>query len=262
MTSPRKVSYPSNSLTIAGHLYTPAAGAPNRHRAAIIISHPMTGVKEQTAGVHAAKLAEQGFITLAFDAAYQGESEGTPRYMENPFQRSEDVRAGVSFLSTLPEVDPGRIGAIGICASGGYVPYAAQTDKRIRAVATISAICTGGMTREGIKPKGAVTPKKLEENLEQAGKWRTEEAKGEQPVVGDILPDVNNIPEELPDLFKEGSVYYKTNRGMHPRSIGKWLLRCADMLANYDSFAFNHMISPRPLLMIVGSKADTAYFST
>jgi fermentation-respiration switch protein FrsA (DUF1100 family) len=259
----RPVEFLSKGISVAGDLYLPVAGAPDRKGAAIVVSHPMGGVKEQTAGLHARLLAENGFITLAFDAAYQGASGGEPRGLEDPFQRSEDVRSAVTYLSTLKEVDPTRIGALGICASGGYVPFAAQTDLRIKAVATVSAADIGGVFREGIKNTAFETDRAtLAKSLEAANAARLVEAKGEPAVLQPIVPDSpEGLPESLPPMFREGSEYYQTSRGQHPRSINRFPTRSLDLLVNFSSYAFNDLISPRPLLMIAGSDADTLYFS-
>lgn len=115
----------------------------------IVVSHPGGGVKEQTAGTYARRLAESGFVTIAYDASYQGESTGEPRQLENPYIRTEDVSGVIDYLTMLPYVDADRIGAMGICAGAGYTANAAINDRRIKAVGTVSAVNIGSMFRNG-----------------------------------------------------------------------------------------------------------------
>ncbi|CZR56205.1 related to hydrolases of the alpha/beta superfamily [Phialocephala subalpina] len=252
------VPFKSNNFTLAGNLFTPAGSSADSVYAAIVVAHPWGGVKEQTAGRYAKELSDNGFITLAFDAAYQGASTGEPRYLEDPRQRAEDVKAAVTYLSTLKNVDPKRVGALGICASGGYVPFAAQTDLRIKAVATVSAADVGSLLT---RPFGGGPIKDdLAQSLENAGQLRIAEAKGEAPHLSNIVPPTKP-PAEFPDLYKEGYDYYRTSRGEHKNSANFFVTRSIDLIANYDSYAFNALISPRPLLMIAGTVADTLYFS-
>ncbi|KAH1478428.1 hypothetical protein KXX06_005468, partial [Aspergillus fumigatus] len=127
----------------------------------------------------------------------------------------------------------------------GYVSFAAQTDVRMKALATISAVDTGRLTREGLS-------------------WKRPgcRSQGREPVAPQMLPDPKAVPEGTPDLFREGAEYYRTDRGSHPRANGLILRRSADYQANFEAFRFQHMLSPRPVLMIVGEMADTAYFSS
>lgn len=261
MASIQKVSFFSKGIKVVGNLYLPTSYVPSNKFPAIVIGHPMTGVKEQSPSLYANVLGAAGFIALAYDAAYQGESEGQPRGLEDPAQRAEDVRAAVTYLATRDDVDAGRIGALGICASGGYASFAAQTDLRLKAVATVSAVCAGGSTRIGLA-KGTVPAELLAQQLQASGEARIAEAKG-QPVPENpgLPPSPDLIPAGYPPIFRELAEYYKTPRGQHPRSPGSFPMRSTDLLANYDSFAFNEMISPRPLLMIAVSEAATLFYS-
>jgi len=254
------VNFPSGGVNLAGHLYLPADLGPDQRRSALAVVHPFGGVKEQTAGLYAQKLADQGFVTLAFDARYQGESGGEPRYLEDPFARVEDIKSAVSFLSNHPQVDADHIGALGICAAGGYTPYAAQTEHRIKAVATVSGADMGALFREGLG--GGAGPEVLAAMLDESAKARSAEARGEPPRYDHIVPNsAAEITPDTPNLYAEGSNYYRTPRAQHPNSANLFLRQSVDRIVQYSSFDLIHLISPRPLLMIAGTKADTRYFS-
>jgi fermentation-respiration switch protein FrsA (DUF1100 family) len=252
------VTFPSAGLKIAGHLYIPDTEVGGR-RPAIVVGHPMSGVKEQTAGVYAERLARAGFVALAFDAAYQGESEGEPHLLEDPSHRAEDIRAAVTFLSLRDEVDAERIGTLGICASGGYVTPAAATDHRIKAVATVSAVDTGSLFREGIGREQS--PEVLQGMLDAAGASRIEEARGKPPRLQQIHPDTQEQAKSFGQHTHDGWEYYRTPRGHHPRSENWFVFRSIDLIAQFSAFDMIHLISPRPLLMIAGTEAATAYLS-
>lgn len=261
------VHFASNGISIAAHLYVPSSNTSSNftgaRRPAIVVGHPRGGVKEQTAGLYARELAEQGgFITLAFDAAYQGESGGLPRYLEDPYQRADDVRNAVTYLTTRDIVDPDNIGALGVCASGGYVPFAAQTDKRIQAVATVSAVDLGVLNAEGFNSFNGPLLPNLNGLLAEAGRQRTAEAHGAPHNLTRIVPHTRaDVLSTMPVFYQEAHDYYRTSRGEHPTSPNLNVWRSIDMLATYRSFTFMQLISPRPLLMIVGGDADTRYFS-
>ncbi|MBA0048891.1 alpha/beta hydrolase [Mycobacteroides sp. LB1] len=255
---PENVRFPSKGLQLAGNLYYPdntdEAGLP-----AIVVGHPFGGVKEQTAGLYAQKLAEEGFVALTFDASYQGESEGEPRFLEDPFTRAEDVRSAVSFLTTVPRVDAERIGALGICASGGYVPNAAATDVRIKAVAAVSGADIGSLYRDGLG--GGQSVEQLQQALAVAAADRSAEAQGAKPTLAHIVPEADEITADTPVLFAQGSDYYRTPRAQHPNSPNWYVASSIVSIAAYSSYDHVDLISPRPLLMIAGTEADTLYFS-
>lgn len=256
---PVAVTFKSNGLSLSGNLYLPEDHVEGDRRPAVVTSHPFGGVKEQTAGLYAERLAAEGFVTLAFDTAYQGDSEGEPRGLENPFARAEDIRSAVTYLSTCAQVDPERIGALGICASGGYVPFAATTDHRIRAVATVSAADIGALFREGLG--GGQDPRILAGMLEASALARTAEAASAVFRHDPVVPETPEEAEGAPTLYREGTDYYRTPRAQHPNSANRYLFRSVDQIAQYSSFDLVHLIAPRPLLMIAGTEADTAYFS-
>ena len=254
------VTFDSAGLTLAGHLYTPDDQATGP-RPAIVVGHPASGVKEQAAGLYAQRLADEGFIALAFDAAYQGESEGSPRGLEDPAHRVEDLKAAVSFLSVNPAVDPDRIGALGICASGGYVIPAAATDHRIKAVATVSAADVGRQFREGAD--GTQDPAVIQGMLDAAAAARTAEARGEGVGSFPIFPETAEEARAAGGQHGfEGFEYYCTDRAQHPRSAKTFTWNSIDRIVSFDPFRFIHLIAPRPLLMIVGTEAVTRHMTT
>jgi hypothetical protein len=255
-----KADFFSNGIKIAAIIYMPSSALTATYKTspAIVVSHPGTGVKEQTAGLYAQLLAEQGFIALTFDAAYQGESEGLPRGLEDPAQRVEDIKCAVSFLGTLPQVDTDRIGVLGICASGGYGIMAAAADQRIKAIATVSAADIARQFKKG--GNGNQDPQVFQHLLSLAAADRFEEAKGNQPRVLPVFPTEEQAKAMGAHVY-EGWQYYCTNRGQHPRSAKVLTLSSIDRIATFDAFAFVNLIAPRPLLMIVGSKAETMWMT-
>ncbi|KAK4139576.1 Alpha/Beta hydrolase protein [Dichotomopilus funicola] len=232
MPGPTKVTFTSFMLQISGELHPPAA---------VVISHPMTGVKEQTATTHARLLSKAGFYALTLDAGYQGESTGQPRGLEDPHKRVEDNKA-----------------------AGGYTSIAAQSDSRIKALATVSTACVGRMTRNGglSKENKKEVPDAIAGALDAAGQWRTSLARDPKIKVPPMFgTDISQIPEDVDSFFKDAALYYGSERGNHPRSDQKVPPSSFDLVVSYDSFNFQHLISPRPLLMIAGSKAQTLHYS-
>jgi fermentation-respiration switch protein FrsA (DUF1100 family) len=265
------VSFGSAGLALAGHLYTPDGSAPGdavpataapqaAARPAIVIGHPGSGVKEQAAGLYASRLASLGFTTLAYDAAYQGESAGEPRGLEDPAQRVEDLKSAVSFLATSGDVDPGRIGVLGICASGGYAIAAAATDHRVRAVAGVSAVDIGHQFRLGAD--GAQPPGVIQHLLGQAAAARTAEAAGQGPQSFPLFPATIEQARQLGgEHGAEGFEYYCTPRGQHPRSAKALPWSSVDRVVALDTFALAGLIAPRPLLLVTGRAAVTGWMA-
>lgn len=247
-----------------GDLFAPAANSPNRRGAAIVIGHPYTGVKEQVPTFYAKILAKEGFHVLVFDAAYQGESGGSPHGLENPAQRVEDFKSAVSYLTTLiGKVDPERIGAIGLCGGGGYLCAAAQGDVRIKAVVPFVPFCVGYAIRHnGPNEDDKYNQEAIAGALKFSASTRTALAQGNAVEAISLLPNSpEECPPELNSFMREGTTYYKTKRGFHERSTGKVHPKSFDYMVNYESFGFNNLISPRPILVIGGERAETLHFA-
>lgn len=253
------ITFDSAGIPLAGHLYLPDTPS-DGPRPAVVVGHPGSGVKEQAAGLYARQLAEHGFVALAFDAAYQGESGGEPRGLEDPAHRVEDLKSAVSFLTTRPEVDPARIGALGICASGGYALTATAGDHRVKAVATVSGVDIARHFRLGAD--GTQDPAVYQGLLDLAAQARTARARGEDPGALPLFPDtIEQARERGGEYGAEGFEYYRTPRAHHPRSATTLDWISVDKMAAFDAFASVRLIGPRPLLVIAGTRAVTAWMS-
>jgi fermentation-respiration switch protein FrsA (DUF1100 family) len=256
-----RVTYPARNIgtAIVANLFKPAGLQASRKYAAIVVSHPFGGVKEQTAGLYALQLAEQGFVTLAYDASYQGESGGEPRLMEFPAQRLDDISCAIDFLARHPQVDAGRIGSLGICAGGGYALCHAATELRVKAVAAVSTFNLGEARREGM---GTISYEERMKRLKDAGEARSRESRGEPVRLVPVVPDsADSFTQSTPALYREGYEYYRTARAQHPHSPNRYVFSSLPLQMAFFPFEQLDTISPRPLLVIAGSKADTLFWS-
>ncbi|KAG0291971.1 hypothetical protein BGZ98_002781 [Dissophora globulifera] len=249
------VSFRSGYLKLVGHLYVPTTATDGKKLPAIITVHPFSGVKEQTSGVYAEKLSEAcGVVSLAFDRRHNGSSEGEPRQLEDGWNMIEDIKAAVTYLSTLDNVDPERIGVLGVCAGGGYALCATATDNRIKAIATVSAVCAGGFIR-------SVPKDQLDAIIEDAGKARTEYARTGDVKYLPLIPDPKDFTDDTPPMMVEGYDYYVTPRGNFPTWFNRTAIWSYDLLTQYFSFERLGSMRPRPMLLIAGSKAETLPYS-
>lgn len=254
------VTYTLHGLKIAANVYTPVGYEATKKYPAIVVAHPNGGVKEQVAGLYAQRLAEKGYITIAADASYQGSSEGTPRNVDKPQFRTEDIHGMVDYISRYPGVDADMIGALGICGGGGYTLNAAKSEKRFKAVATLSMFNSGQVRRNGFMNSQLDS---IQTRLKEASDARAREvATGEIGYSGnvdfDALTDesISKIPT---DLYREGMMYYgKTHR--HPNSTFRYTTSSLMDLMTWDATDHIDLINV-PLLLIAGEKADTLYMS-
>ncbi len=250
-------TYKLNGIQIAANVYTPPGFDASKTYPAIVVAHPNGGVKEQAAGLFAQRLAESGYVTIAADASYQGASGGEPRHTDKPAFRVEDIRGMADFISQYKGVDANRLGVLGICGGGGYTLKAAQSDKRFKAVATLSMFNSGQVRRNGFQNSQLNT---IQERLQQASEARAQEAAGGPIVyagVGSITDE--EIDKTPTDLYREGYAYYYRTHA-HPNSTFLYTKSSLLDLMTWDA-ATNMDLVTQPLLMIVGSKADTKYMT-
>lgn len=247
-------------ITLAADLYLPK-GQANTPSAALAISGPFGAVKEQSSGLYAQTMAERGFIGLAFDPSYTGESSGEPRHVASPDINTEDFSAAVDFLGLQPSVDRNRIGIIGICGFAGMALNAAAVDKRVKAVATTSMYDMSRVMAKGYFDN--LTADQRTNMLEQMSQQRWADAGKGAPA-----PSANNLPEKLqgnePQFVVDYYNYYKTPRGFHPNSInsnGAWTATNPLSFMNMPLLTYINEIAPRPVLLIAGEKAHSRYFS-
>lgn len=254
------VSFKNKANKLAGHLHLPENFSEDRKYPALVGIHPAGGVKEQVIGLYAKKLSEQGYVVLVYDSSYQGESEGEPRLLEDPTTRVEDARCAADYLTTLSFVDEERMGVYGVCAGGGYAISVAQTERRFKAVAAVSAAPMGEGSRNFL---GYPVPVEEQiKNLEMASRQRTAEARGEKLMYMPFVPEkFEDINENTPDLLREGYDYYRTPRGQHPNAKGRFLVTSSDKIYAYSAFDHVSDYLTQPMLIIAGSKADTKIFS-
>jgi len=251
------VTYKLNGIDIAANVYTPANYDPSKKYPAVVVAHPNGGVKEQTAGLYAQRLAEAGYITIAADAAYQGASGGEPRHTDKPQFRVEDIHGMADFITQYIGVDINRIGLLGICGGGGYSLKAAQSDKRFKAVATLSMFNSGEVRRNGFMNSQVST---IQERLKQATDARAQEVAGGEIIYAGVAnPTDEEVAKITTDLYREGYVYYYKTHA-HPNSTFKYTMSSLLDLMTFDA-ASNMDLINQPLLMMAGSKADTKYMT-
>ena len=262
--SHQKVTFKNRyGITLAADMYTPLEPDSDSQNPlpALAISGPFGAVKEQASGLYAQTMAERGYVTLAFDPSFTGESGGQPRHIASPEINTEDFSAAVDFLGLQNKVNRQKIGAIGICGFGGMVLNAAAADKRIKAVVTTSMYDMSRVMSKGYFD--AMTAEEREQALTAMGEQRWKDAEAGEPALsGQGLPAelTGDEPEFVAGYFD----YYKTPRGFHPRSINSnssWTTTSPLSFMNMPLLSYIDEISPRPMLLIAGENAHSRYFT-
>lgn len=243
---------PRGPLELAADLHLPADHDPAVPRRAVVLSTPGSSVKEQIGATYASRLAQRGLAALTFDPAHQGRSGGEPRDLEDPYRRGEDISYAIDALGDVDGIDPERIGALGICAGGGYAVHTARTDHRIRALATVVAADMGAAWRSpGLSPDGPAA------TLDGLAAARTREVATGTLDRSAWLPDTLDEADAagIEDVdTRQAVTYYRTPRGGSAHSTNRRLTRSDALLLGYDAF---HLVDPlltQPLQVIVGGR--------
>lgn len=250
-------------MKTVGNLFIPKGLQPGSESAAIIVGHPMGAVKEQSSNLYAQKLAEQGFVTLAIDLSFWGDSDGQPRNAVLPDLYAEDFSAAVDYLGTQTFVDRNRIGVLGICGSGSFVISAAKLDPRMKAIATVSMYDMGAANRNGLKH--AVTVEQRKQAIAIAAEQRYVEFTGGETrytsgTVHELTDKSNAIEREFYDFYRTPRGEF-TPKGQSPLLTTHPTLTSNIKFMNFYPFSDIETISPRPMLFIAGENAHSREFS-
>ena len=255
----KKVTFHNRyGITLAADMYTPR-GAEGK-LPAIAVSGPFGAVKEQSSGLYAQKMAELGFLTIAFDPSYTGESGGMPRYVASPDINTEDFCAAVDFLSVQENVDPERIGIIGICGWGGMAINAAAIDTRIKATAAMTMYDMTRVTANGYFDAEDSEQARFEKKKAMNAQRTVDYKNSTYALTGGV---VDPLPEDAPQFVKDYYAYYKTPRGYHSRSLnsnGGWNVTSSLSFLNMPILQYSSEIHSA-VLMVHGEKAHSRYFS-
>ena len=255
----RKISFTNRyGVTLAADLYLPKNRTDER-LPAIVVGGPFGAVKEQSSGLYAQTMAERGFVTLAFDPSYTGESDGQPRNVASPDIATEDFSAAVDAIGLLPEVDRERIGIIGICGWGGMALNAVAVDKRVKAVVASTMYDMSRVMSRGYND--STTLEQRTQTLEQLNRQRWEDAEKGAPA---YQPPYNEIKGGEAQFLVDYHDYYMTPRGYHARSVNSgnaWTMTTPLSFMNMPLLTYIQEISPRPILLIHGENAHSRYFS-
>lgn len=245
-------------ITLAADMYIPKNA--EGKLPAIAVSGPFGAVKEQSSGLYAQAMAERDFLTIAFDPSFTGESGGSPRYVASPDINTEDFSAAVDFLSVQENVDPEKIGIIGICGWGGMAINAAAMDTRIKATAAMTMYDMTRVNANGYFDSEDTSDARFEKKKAMSAQRTVDYKNGTYALAGGV---VDPLPEDAPQFVKDYYAYYKTERGYHPRSLNSnsgWNVTSSLSFMNMPILRYSHEIRSA-VLLIHGEKAHSCYFS-